>query len=67
MITMKVDGMTCGHCKAAVERAVHSVEPGAAVTVDLGEGTVAVASAGDVAPFAEAIRGEGYAVTGVAA
>lgn len=66
MITFKVDGMTCGHCKAAVERAVRSVDPGADVAVDLGEGTVAV-TGGDPKRLAEAIRSEGYAVTGAAA
>lgn len=67
MITFKIDGITCGHCKAAVERAVRSVEPGAEVAVDLGEGTVVVTGGGDLRRLAEAIRSEGYAVTGVAA
>ncbi len=67
MITFMVSGMTCGHCRAAVEQAVHAVAPGAAVTVDLGAGTVAVEGDGDPARLAAAIREEGYVVTGAAA
>lgn len=37
-----VQGMTCGHCKAAVEREIGKVAPNAAVTVDLAAGTVDV-------------------------
>lgn len=69
MITFKVDGMTCGHCASAVKKAVHSVEPGAEVSVDLGAGTVDVTEGNgtDAARFADAIRAEGYVVRGVAA
>jgi copper chaperone len=67
MITFKVDGMTCGHCVAAVKRAVQSVEPGADVSVDLENGTVAVVTEGEPGRFADALRGEGYQVRGVAA
>ena len=67
MITFKVDGMSCAHCVAAVERAVRSVEPGAEVSVDLETGTVAIETGGEPGRFADALRGEGYPVRGVAA
>lgn len=68
MITFKVDGMTCGHCAAAVRRALQSVEPGVEVAVDLDAGTVAVAAKrAEPRRFADALRGEGYEVRGVAA
>ena len=67
MITFKVDGMSCAHCIAAVERAVHSVEPGAEVSIDLETGTVAVATEGEPGRFADALRREGYPVRGIAA
>lgn len=38
MTKLNVPGMSCGHCKAAVEKAVAGVDPGAHVDVDLGTG-----------------------------
>ncbi|WP_342548209.1 copper ion binding protein [Paenibacillus sp. FSL P2-0089] len=39
-VTLKVEGMSCGHCVSAVEKAVSGV--GAAAKVDLPAKTVAV-------------------------
>jgi copper chaperone len=57
-----VDGMTCGHCSAAVTEEVQQV-PGVGVEVDLGKGTVTVrgADANDAAIRA-AIDEAGYQV-----
>lgn len=41
-IVIKVDGMGCQSCVAAVEKAVKSVAPTAAVEVNLAEGLVRV-------------------------
>ena len=44
--TFQVDGMTCGHCVAAVTAEITAVAPGAQVEVVLGEGgpsTVSIA------------------------
>lgn len=61
MQSFNVIGMTCGHCVRAVTNAVHSVDPGAAVEVDLNAGRVTVrdelASTGRII---EAIAAEGY-------
>lgn len=64
MLTMKVAGMTCGHCVQAVTRAVQTVAPGAHVAVDLDKGIVTVA--GDAAPaqLRRAIVDAGYEVGG---
>lgn len=59
-----VSGMTCGHCVRAVTQAVEAVDPGARVTVDLAAGTVTADSVAPPDRLAEAIRAEGYAVTG---
>lgn len=41
-VVLKVEGMTCGHCTSAVEKAVQAL-PGVSVAhVHLDEGTVAV-------------------------
>jgi copper chaperone len=39
-VTLNVKGMSCGHCKSAVENAVQKA--GARATVDLAGGTVAI-------------------------
>jgi len=39
-VTLKVNGMSCGHCAASIEKALKAV--GAAGEVDLQNGTVAV-------------------------
>jgi copper chaperone len=64
MLELKVAGMTCSHCEAAVTRAVRSVDPGAAVSVDRASGRVSVGSVADPRAMQAAIEREGYQVTG---
>ncbi|WP_050522874.1 heavy-metal-associated domain-containing protein [Pseudorhodobacter wandonensis] len=35
MTTLSIPDMNCGHCKTAVETAIHKLDPAAAVLVDL--------------------------------
>jgi len=68
MQDFKVDGMTCGHCVRAVTDAVHSVDPGAVVEVDLKTGHVTVQNG--TAParsIMDAIAAEGYTAAPAAA
>ena len=60
-ITMKIDGMSCGHCVSAVKTALADV-PGAEVeTVAIGSATVAYDPAQTSATaLAEAVRDAGY-------
>ncbi|RYC31344.1 copper chaperone [Lichenibacterium minor] len=62
MLNFKVEKMTCGHCVRAVTEAVHGVDAGAHVDVDLKAGRVAVATedAGSADRIAAAIRAAGY-------
>ena len=63
MVVIEVSGMSCQHCVAAVERAVHTVHPGAPVKVDLASGRVEIDAAAAEAPrLRAAIEAEGYAV-----
>lgn len=41
-ITLKVNGMTCGHCKQSVHNALNDLEGVHGVEVDLSSGNVAV-------------------------
>lgn len=61
-MVFKVSGMTCGHCVAAVTRAVQEVPGAGAVSVDLPRGEVSVAGDVDPAAVRAAIEEEGYAV-----
>lgn len=64
-IILKVEGMGCQGCVAAVEKAARSVSPEAKVEVDLAGGLVSIdaAVAGRDA-FAAAIAKAGYDIVG---
>jgi copper chaperone len=59
---LNVKGMTCGHCDAAVARAVKSVAPQAEVSVDRARERVAVTGEADADRVAKAIRAAGFDV-----
>lgn len=62
MFQIKVTKMNCGGCAKSVTRAIHGVDAGATVAVDLAAGTVAITScAGPPAGrFVDAVRAAGY-------
>ncbi|MDR3534412.1 MAG: cation transporter [Rhodopila sp.] len=62
MLKLKVSGMTCGHCAAAVTKAVRKVASVADVAVDLERGEVSVQGNPDERAVREAIAQEGYEV-----
>jgi copper chaperone len=62
---LKVEGMSCNHCKAAVTRAVSALKGVSSVEVNLAEKTVAVNYDDALLPLGrvkDAIQGEGYRV-----
>lgn len=63
--TVRVSGMSCGHCVASVTEEVSKVEGVTAVEVDLASGDVTVSSATPVDPDAlrAAVEEAGYEVT----
>ncbi|MDQ3459904.1 MAG: heavy-metal-associated domain-containing protein [Deinococcota bacterium] len=60
---LNVTGMTCGHCRSAVQRALTEVEGVDTATVDLEAGVARVE--GDAKPEAlvAAVQKEGYGAT----
>ena len=61
MITFQVDDMSCGHCVAAITRAVKEADGAAQVQVDLGSHRVSIEpSEADAKALADAIREAGY-------
>lgn len=64
-ITLQVQGMTCGHCKAAVTNALKELDGVKRVEVHLQEGTVDVdydETKVNVEKLKEAIEEQGYDV-----
>jgi len=64
-VVLKVEGMTCGHCTSAVEKAVHALPGVSEVKADVSEGTVFVKFDSAVVgldPIKEAITEAGYTV-----
>ena len=60
MTTFKVPEMSCGHCKAAIEKAVADVDAAAVVAVDLDSRTVKIDSSADTGALQAAIKTAGY-------
>ena len=58
-----VPDMSCGHCTAAIEKALKTIDPDARVDTDLTSKTVTVASAKDAAALQTALEGAGYPAT----
>lgn len=60
MLWLKVLGMTCGHCVAAITKAVEALPGVDDVSVDLEGGEVRVHGTPDVASVRRVIAREGY-------
>jgi copper chaperone len=63
-ITLKVEGMSCGHCAQAVTAAIEAKDPAAKVAVDLAAGTVKAETVLPRHVVSMAVEEEGYAVKG---
>jgi len=63
MTKLNVPDMSCGHCKATVEKAVAGVDAGASVDVDLGDRTVSIDSSAPAAALIDALKASGYEAT----
>ena len=59
-IRLKVKGMSCGHCVAAVENGLKSVPGVAGVSVDLDSGLAVVEGDVSAQDLVEAVVEEGY-------
>jgi len=57
-----VTGMTCGHCEAAVTRAIKQLDGSAQVKIDRAQNLVEVDTTQPREAIVAAIREEGYAV-----
>lgn len=64
MTVLKVEGMSCNHCKMAVEKAVKAVAGVESVQVNLDKKEVVVNGSADRSQVAKAIEEAGYEVVG---
>jgi copper chaperone len=60
MIALKVEGMSCGHCTAAVKRALEAVAGVTSVEVNLEQGRAEVVGEADPNALIAAVVEEGY-------
>lgn len=63
MTKLNVPEMSCGHCIAAIEKAVAGVDADARVTTDLENRTVSIESAIADAALIDALKAGGYEST----
>jgi copper chaperone len=62
-LTMKIDGMSCGHCVGSVTNALEALDGVDVEHVSIGEATVAYdPGATSPATITQAVEDEGYAV-----
>ncbi|MBC7533361.1 MAG: heavy-metal-associated domain-containing protein [Oligoflexus sp.] len=62
MLTLKVDGMSCDHCKTTITNAIHAVDAEAGVQIDLKHGLVNVRSHAASDSIKAAIKDSGFDV-----
>lgn len=58
---LKIDGMTCGHCVTAVQKALAAVPGVESAEVNLARGSASVLGNAASAALIEAVEEEGYA------
>ena len=63
MTKYSIPDMSCGHCKASVEKAVASVDPSAKVVVDLTTRHADIVSTSMPAAMIAALKQAGYEAT----
>ncbi len=65
MIKLSVPNISCGHCAAAINKAIASFDPFAKVEVNVEKKTIAVDTKEDVASLRETLAEAGYPATPV--
>ncbi|MGO4909860.1 MULTISPECIES: heavy-metal-associated domain-containing protein [Pseudorhodobacter] len=60
MITYHIPDMSCGHCKATVEKTIHGLDPVARIEFDMPARKVAVESNADAAIVTAALAKVGF-------
>ncbi len=60
MTTFHIPDMSCGHCKATVEKAIHALDPAARIDFDMEARRIALDSRAETADLQAALAAAGY-------
>jgi copper chaperone len=63
MTTFHIPDMSCGHCRATVEKTIHALDPAAQIEFDMAARRISVESSTDAAHVQAALAEAGYPVT----
>ncbi len=63
MTTLSIPDMSCGHCKATIEKTIKGLDPAALLDFDMPARTVAVKSAAAIDAMRAALKSAGYDAT----
>lgn len=63
MTTLSIPDMSCGHCKATIEKTIKGLDPAASLDFDMTSRTVAVKSAAALDAIRAALKSAGYDAT----
>ena len=63
MTKLSIPDMSCGHCKATVEKTLKALDPAASLHFDMPARTVAVQSTAAVDAMRTALKAAGYEAT----
>ncbi len=63
MTTFHIPDMSCGHCKATVEKTIHALDPEARIDFDMDARRIALDSRADTANVQAALTAAGYPAT----
>ena len=65
MITFHIPDMSCGHCKATVEKTIHALDPAARIEFDMAARRISVESNTDAARVKTSLAEAGYPAVSV--
>jgi copper chaperone len=65
MTTFHIPDMSCGHCKATVEKTIHALDPAARIEFDMAARRIALDSRAESAKVRVALTEAGYPATPV--
>ena len=60
MITFHIPDMSCGHCKATVEKTIHALDPVAQIEFDMVARRISIESTTDAARVQASLADVGY-------
>jgi len=65
MTNFHIPDMSCGHCKATVEKTIHALDPAAQIAFDMEARQIALESRAETTNVQAALAGAGYPATPV--